>query len=147
MKRPHVRFAAILAAAYLVALVLVAFWATPVDRALAPELSRALAWLHANGLPSIIGYNAVEFGANIVLFIPLGAMAGALARGSWWPPLAAGLAVSCLIELGQALLRPERVPSVLDIVANTFGAALGVGVSALLRTARSRREKLFEPPR
>ncbi|WP_181578483.1 hypothetical protein [Arthrobacter sp. AQ5-05] len=48
----------------------------------ASDLSGALAWLHVHGLPSTIGYNAVEFGANIVLFIPLDCMAGSLARGS-----------------------------------------------------------------
>ncbi|RAX47874.1 hypothetical protein DQ353_17985 [Arthrobacter sp. AQ5-05] len=63
-------------------MVLVAVWPTPVGSPFASDLSGALAWLHVHGLPSTIGYNAVEFGANIVLFIPLDCMAGSLARGS-----------------------------------------------------------------
>lgn len=137
---PHLRFAAVLAAAYLVALAVIAFWPTPVDRSIAPGLAGALRWLHAHGLPASVGYNQVEFGANIALFFPLGYISGALARRAWWHPLVAGFAASCLIEVGQGLLLPDRFPSLQDIVANTLGTGFGAAVFALLHTLHLRRE-------
>lgn len=136
MTRPHVRVAAFLAAAYVVALLLIAFWPTPVDRSLAPGLSRTLGWLHAHGLPAFVDYGTVEFGSNILLFMPWGYIAGALAK-RWWQSLAAGFVASCLIELGQALLLPDRFPSTMDILANTAGTALGTGIFVLFH-ARDR---------
>lgn len=146
MTRPHVRFAAILAAAYVVAVLLIAFWPTPVDRSLGPGLSRALGWLHAHGLPAFVDYGAVEFGSNILLFVPCGYIAAALAT-RWWQPLAAGFAASCLIELGQAVLLPNRFPSTLDILANTAGTALGTGIFVLFHAMdRARTLPVRQPP-
>lgn len=146
MTKPHVRFAAGLAVAYLLALLLIAFWPTPVDRPVSGSLSSVIGWLHAHGMPRFIGYNLIEFAANIGLFMPFGYIAGAVNR-KWWFPLATGFAASCLIELGQALLLPNRYSSLLDIVANTAGAGLGAGVFALVHAMHSRREASVEPAR
>ncbi|WP_411730550.1 VanZ family protein [Paeniglutamicibacter sp.] len=138
MTKPHVRFAAILAVAYLLALVLIAFWPTPVDRPVSGSLTGLIGWLHAHGMPSFIGYNKIEFGANILLFMPFGYIVAAWTR-KWWHPLAAGLAASFLIELGQELLLPNRFGSFLDVVANTAGAALGAVIFAVLHSMHLRR--------
>lgn len=131
MTKPHTRFIVILAIAYGVALVLIAFWPTPVDRSMGPALSRTIDWLHAHGLSETIGYNQIEFSANIALFFPLGYLTGAWVR-VWWPAVAIGFGASCFIELGQALLLSARYFSVLDIVANTLGAAAGAALFLLI---------------
>lgn len=127
MSKPQLRITVALAAAYVLALMLIAFWPTPVDRPASGTLTQVIGWLHQHGMPAFIGYNKIEFAANIVLFLPLGFIAAGWAK-KWWHPLAAGFAASCLIELGQAFMLPQRFASVLDIVANTAGAALGVGI-------------------
>ena len=131
MTKPHFRFAVFLAAAYLVALAMVAFWPTPVDRPVSGSLGTAIGWLHEHGVPTFIGYNQVEFGANILLFLPFGYLAAVWTK-KWPQALVAGFAASCLIEFGQALLLPNRFSSLLDIVANTMGVALGIGIHFFL---------------
>jgi glycopeptide antibiotics resistance protein len=139
MTKPNLRFTVFLAAVYLLALAMIAFWPTPVDRPVSGSLTSIISWLHAHGMPSFIGYNKIEFGANILLFTPLGYILAAWTR-KWWHPLAAGFAASCLIELGQALLLPNRFASPLDIVANTTGAALGIVIHVILHGRRAKNE-------
>lgn len=131
MKIPHVRFASFFAAAYRVALVLVAF---------GPRRWTARS-LHAHGLPQSLGYGQLEFGVNITLFIPRGYIAGRLFSRKWWCAPATGFAVSCLIEVGKSLLLPDRFASVLDIVASTLGA----GILAVCVGWRSGRTARTEP--
>lgn len=78
-----------------------------------------------------ITFDAVEFSANVLLFVPLGVLAVAW-RGRWWHGILLGLAVSAAIETTQLLFLPTRVADVRDVVANTLGAAVGVGIGALL---------------
>jgi len=111
--------ARLLLAAFLVALAFIAFWPTPVDRDagwLLGRITDAVPWLT---------YGRIEFGANIVLFVPLGWCA---TRG--WPRwhalvVPAALVLSVLIEVAQGLTLAERTSSVFDVIANTAGAALG----------------------
>jgi glycopeptide antibiotics resistance protein len=129
--------------AYAVALALIAFWPTPVDKNLGGSLSTALAWIHDLGGPRWLRYNTVEFLSNIVLFLPIGLFVTALARpGRWWLALLLGLSATVTIELGQHLFLPARFASVYDLLANTLGAALGVALGLAVRFAlrnRSRR--------
>ncbi len=67
---------------------------------------------------------------NIVVFVPLGALAlwlwPSAWPGAWRVMLSAGLglAVSVTIELAQTLL-PTRVPSWRDVALNALGAGIG----------------------
>ncbi|KAA0977921.1 VanZ family protein [Paeniglutamicibacter gangotriensis] len=131
MTKPHVRVAVGVAALYLAALMAIAFWPTPVDRPMSGNLTTVITWLQTHGMPGFIGYNTIEFAANIVLFMPLGYLAGVWSR-TWWLPVAVGLGASVLIELGQAIFLPERFSSVFDVVANTLGAGAGAGLFLLL---------------
>lgn len=140
MTTPHIRVAAVAAALYLVVLLAIAFWPTPVDRPMSENLAGAIAWLHAHGMPGFIGYNQVEFAANIALFMPFGYLAGIWSR-TWWHPVVAGLAASVLIELGQEVFLPDRFSSMFDIVANTLGATTGAGLCLLFRSRQQRRDK------
>ena len=110
------RVSLFLVAVYLVALVLIVFWPTPVDRPAAANLNRFIDWMHSHGVPAFIGYRDIEFGANIALFIPM-----------WFGPLL-GLLTSILIEVSQATFLAERFASGLDVVANTAGAVTGTAV-------------------
>ena len=112
---------------YALTLILIAFWPTPVDRPVAAILLRIDEWF-----PGF--YRALEFGANIALFVPLGAfLALQLPRGAAWLAVIAGAVVSLSIELLQAALLPERFPASSDVVANTIGCAVGVLLVAILR--------------
>ncbi len=112
--------------AYLTALTLIAFWPAPVDRNVHGSISSVVLWLHEHGIPGWLGYNTIEFGANIALFVPAGLLIVVLAGAHrwWWGPLV-GTLVSCAIELGQLLFLPDRFATMNDVVANSLGAALG----------------------
>ena len=76
-----------------------------------------------------ISYDALEFTANIGMFVPIGALIAILSR-HWWIGVVAGLALTCGIEFTQQFL-PARFPDVRDIVANSLGALIGVAGVAL----------------
>jgi glycopeptide antibiotics resistance protein len=133
----------VLLAAYVVALALIAFWPTPVDKNLGGGLSTALQWIYDQGGPRWLRYNTVEFFSNVVLFLPIGLFVTALARpGRWWLALLFGLGATITIELGQHVFLPARFASVFDLLANTLGAALGLLLGLAIRVTlhhRSRR--------
>lgn len=120
---------------YAVALALVAFWPTPVDRDagdLLDAISRAVPWLT---------YDVIETVANVLLFVPLGALLALVLR-RWAAVLAVSLATTLVIELGQALLLTQRTPSLRDVVANLCGAALGLAVVRIASGLEGRRSRM-----
>lgn len=125
--------------AYLIALVLIAFWPVPVDRGAENLLSHLFAWLYRHDAPAWLDYHFLEFSANIVLFVPVGLFVVILAGARrWWLGLLAGVGASVFIELGQLLFLPARFATVDDVIANSTGAALGtlLAVVALHLTHR-----------
>jgi hypothetical protein len=125
---------------YVVALALVAFWPTPVDESSHDGIDAFLARLHRRGFPLWISYELIEFIANIVMFVPVGFFVVVLAgMPRWWLGFLAGVAGSCVIELGQLVFLPERMPTLNDVMANTTGAAVGTVIALVtLQIARSR---------
>lgn len=143
-------------AAYL----LVGVWLllAPFPSAPSAGVGRIQLWLHAAGFGSIDAATA-EFFSNVGLFVPLTFAVpwlvpagpggfGAL-RVSWGPRLlreasgwlllpAAAFLASTSVEVIQALLLPDRSSTVVDIVANTLGGALGTGAAWLVLTDRKR---------
>lgn len=109
---------------YVVAVLLIAFWPVPVDSSMSGGLETTIGWLHTHGLPKFIGYEAIEFTANILFFIPLGLLVRTWTKRSWVAILT-GMCMSISIELIQELVLPQRFSSVLDILANTLGAIIG----------------------
>ena len=68
--------------------------------------------------------------ANAVMFVPLG-FCLAIARPSWlWVPLLA--ATSVAIEVVQETFLSDRAPELIDILANSCGAMIGVSAGMLL---------------
>ncbi|MGO2654822.1 MAG: VanZ family protein [Pseudoclavibacter sp.] len=129
--------AAALLACYVIGLAFVALWPTPVDSDVSPQLAHVLKWLHQHGIPAFFDYSFVERSANVLLFVPAGLLLALLmARHRWWLALAICVVGSCLIELGQLLLLPARYATLDDVVMNSLGALIGVGVAAFV-TRRS----------
>lgn len=95
--------------------------------------------------------NWVEFGLNIVLFVPMGSIGLWLFRrtrpGDW---AAIGFGLSVLVELCQRFLLPTRFGEARDVVANTAGALigglLGWALLEVFRRARMRRVVLRAAP-
>ena len=123
--------------AYALILAAIALWPTPVDRAGAGMLMKALKELHRRGMPGWIDYAFVESASNVLLFVPLGLLVvWILGRRYWWTGGVAGMLLSALIELAQLVFLPDRYPTLLDVAANTAGAALGGVLTLLLLTLR-----------
>ena len=79
----------------------------------------------------------MEFGANVVLFVPLGLLAMVWSpRSCWVHAVAGGLVLSSAIELVQAIARPDRTASWVDVLANTIGAGLGAAAVGVWRVRR-----------
>lgn len=102
--------------------------------ALDAPIARGLGRLHVLGLPERLNVHAAEFAANIALFVPLGLLGALLVpRRRWWAVLVALVALSVGIEAVQAFGLSYRQPSARDVLGNSLGAAIGVGLSLLVR--------------
>lgn len=112
--------------AYGVALAIVAFWPVPVDSGAGPFL-RAV----TRAIP-VLTYARIEFGANILMFIPLGLLLSLILRRERWRVLPIAFLTTVTIETGQAIALAARTPSVLDIIANTAGACAGMVLAAFI---------------
>lgn len=112
---------------------LIVFWPNPGDVAEGSGLSAWLRDFHAAGGPAWITLPRIEFTANIIMFLPVGAVAW------WWKASVVrdtliGFACTVFIEVVQALVVPGRVSDFRDIVANTAGALIGAALCALAET-------------
>jgi glycopeptide antibiotics resistance protein len=94
-------------------------------------------WLReAVGLTGF-GSGWIEFGANILMFVPLGFLLTLLFRHAWYG-VGLALLLSVAAELAQIVI-PSRQPTVRDIVANTAGAAIGAALAWLIVLRRQHR--------
>lgn len=118
---------------YLFVLTLIALWPTPVDSGAGPLL-RAV-----NRVLPVLTHARIEFGANILLFVPLGVLLALILQHRHLVVPIAFLA-TVTIESIQALMIDKRVPSVMDIIANVAGACLGLVIVAFVEWWRARRE-------
>lgn len=130
-----------LLALYGVIVALVVFWPTPVDRDYQGAISRLLSVLHRYGLPDWFGYRALEFSANVAMFVPLGFLVFfVLPRSRWWLALVICPAVSVIIEATQGLLLAQRFATLSDVASNSVGAVVGVVLALGLRAIVHRRD-------
>ncbi len=120
-----------------VAVLLILFWPTRPAGAAQDWLAHWLAALHRKGRLDWLTFAAAEFVSNMVMFAPLGALAAlSRPRGGDGVALAACFGLSVFAELVQWSVLPNRTGDVRDVVANTLGAAIGIGIVALIRTRR-----------
>ncbi|MGO2660159.1 VanZ family protein [Mycetocola reblochoni] len=124
----------------LAAIAAICLWPQHVDAELRAPLGGWLDSAHRNGLPSWIGYATVESLANVALYLPAAAIAGALVPPRFVPAVpVAALLLSVGVELTQDLLLPGRTGDPRDVLANTAGAAIGAAMLLLIRRRRRRR--------
>ncbi|MET0781848.1 MAG: VanZ family protein [Microbacterium sp.] len=116
---------------YGISLAVIALWPVPVDRGAAGFLQRV-----GRVLPALT-YPRIEFTANILLFVPLGVLLMLILRRRYLI-LPIAIVVTVAIECSQALLLDKRTPSVLDIIANTAGACVGMMIVAAVESWRAR---------
>lgn len=119
------RRAAAWLAGYGVVLAAIAFWPTPVDAGARPLL-RAV-----HSLVPVLTYARIEFAANVALFVPVGLLLTLVLHRRRWLVLPVAFLMTVTIESVQAIALAARTPSVLDIVANTAGACVGMVCAAL----------------
>ena len=133
----------LLAAVYGAVLAVVLFWPVHIDGEggfIQPDA--ALALLARLRVPVGVRYLLVESGANALLFVPLGALWAGWAAEPRYRRIATaaalGATISLTAETVQQLLLPDRTFDVRDMVANTFGAALGALLVVAIRAAAAR---------
>jgi VanZ family protein len=137
------RVGAAIGLVYAALLAVIAFQPMPVGRSVYPFIIRSVTRLRDLGAPDWVSYASVEFGANILLFVPLGAVVVLfVGPRRWWWGVLAGFVVSAGIEIGQLLFLSHRVATVNDVVANTGGALLGAALAALVVLPITRRRRV-----
>jgi glycopeptide antibiotics resistance protein len=142
--RSHARLwiSTILLILYAAFVLLVTMWPQPQQLEFDGIAARVLRALHNLGVPESFGYNALEFTANIGMFVPLGFLLGlALARRAWWVAIFLLPGFSAAIEFIQGIALDERVSTVLDVLANTIGGYLGLLVAMILRAMIHARDR------
>ena len=120
-----------------VAVLLILFWPTRPAGDDQDWLAHWLTGLHRQGRLDWLTFAGVEFVSNLVMFVPLGALAAlSRPRGGDKVALAACFGLSVFAELIQWLVLPHRTGDLRDVLANTLGAAIGIVVVALIRARR-----------
>ena len=103
----------------------------------------ALASFWAAWLGGPLTWSLSDFVSNILLFIPIGLFGAAAidgrpaGRGHWLPwslAFCGGVLLSLTIEAGQALV-PWRTSSVVDVLAEACGTAIGIGCAIARNSA------------
>jgi hypothetical protein len=128
--RPSARrryVATTVAAVYLAALGVLLLWPDHPDR----DAGAAYAVLY--GLFPGATPVTMDFGLNVVLFVPFGVVLAVLLRGHPWRLIGVAGVVPLTIEIVQAVFLPGRTSSALDVVANTLGGLIGALSVALSR--------------
>lgn len=78
---------------------------------------------------AVVVASRVALAGNVVMFVPIGALAALAFRSGWWRATVSGVALSLLVELLQLVL--GRSADVDDVLLNSCGAALGAAVAVL----------------
>ncbi|MFC4139908.1 MULTISPECIES: VanZ family protein [unclassified Microbacterium] len=108
---------------YAVAVAIIVFWPHPAQIGIIGLID-----VIKKVIPGLTGQR-IEFGLNILLFVPLGVGMALLMPKLRYLVMPVALLVTLTIESVQGLFYTTRGPSIDDIIANTAGACLGlVGV-------------------
>lgn len=118
--RPRLRRALPWLLGYAIALALIAFWPQHVDKGMGWFLKAVTHYL------PILTYDRIEFGSNILLFVPLGILLALLLPRRRYLIMPIGFVISLMIESAQGIFLPGRTSSLSDLVANTAGACIGL---------------------
>ena len=133
--------------AFLAAIAVITVTPGPPDAIGQRDLIAFLARAHTQGLPQWVTFGKLEFGANVLMFVPIG-LFGALALSrARWLIVPAAVAMSAVIEAVQAAGLPARDGTARDVIANGVGALIGYLVATVVLAERHRRIWLRSIPR
>lgn len=111
-------------AVYAVVLVFIVWW--PTSQIASSSVIHIWFFLRDLGAPGWVTPRKIEFGTNILLFMPLSFL-GATFRPRWgfgtW--LLVGFLGTSAIELTQLLVLTARSATIYDVLANTLGTVAG----------------------
>lgn len=124
-RRPLMRRASTWLVVYLVVLAFIGFWPQHIDRPYGSIIRKLIE------IVPLLTYQRLEFGANVLLFVPFGLLLGVMLRRVPHLVVPLGFLASLLIESVQAVALDGRTPAVYDLVANTAGACAGVVLATL----------------
>ena len=117
----------------------------PIGLVKAGGVFRLLALFQRHTATAWITYPAIEFAANVAMFVPIGVFLLLLVgRRRWWMAALAGVALSASIEIAQLFL-PGRVSDVRDLLSNSIGTFAGVLVALLLTWPEAVRRRAAQP--
>ncbi len=133
-----------LAIACFAVVLLITLFPIPPDLAFLTPVLRAL---QALGVPEAIAGDVLEAILNILMFVPLGLLLVFLmpTLKLWWLAVLASAAVSLGVELVQAVALAGRSATLVDLLANSTGGAIGSAVAVLWLRARERRARNAAP--
>jgi glycopeptide antibiotics resistance protein len=138
-RRRTVTVAGVATAVIVVAILLITLTPEHIDRNLGNLESVIVATVQRAPGFAWFDYNWLERIANIIMFAPLAALVTYLVGiRRWWIVLLGCAALSAAIELAQLLFLPERTASLGDVLSNTIGGAVGIGIIALVTRMRRR---------
>ena len=122
------------AAVYTGLILAVTMWPTPVTEGPNEILvEKVLDVTHSAGVSEAFEFHALQFVAIIAMFVPFGFLLTlTMPRQIRWLALLGPLLLSSAVELVQELLLPQRSGDVWDVVANTAGGTVGVGLAIVL---------------
>lgn len=133
------RVLALVTAVYLLAVAWITLNPFPPDPHRNGLLTSLLALFTETPLLSWVDYDVVEFTANILMFVPMGALLTLLlGRERWWLALALGVMATLTIEFVQLFL-PARFSDARDLLANTLGTLLGIAIVLVVTAAAAAR--------
>ncbi len=111
----------------------------PLDDSADSLLWRLVAFLARHEQTAWIGYNTIEFTANILMFVPVGLFFLLLfGRRRWWLAVLFSAALTIAIETAQRFL-PERVSDPRDLLSNSIGGVIGVAAALIVTWPAARR--------
>jgi hypothetical protein len=134
----------VLLATVVIVVGIITFSPGPPDPSGQQALRSFLDHAHLHGLPRWISFNKIEFGSNILMFVPIGLFGALALPPPRWLIVPAAIMGSLAIEITQASGLPDRVGTPRDVISNTLGALIGYVLACLLirvvqRNARRRR--------
>ncbi|MFT3944242.1 MAG: VanZ family protein [Ancrocorticia sp.] len=116
-----------------VAVAIVTLSPSRLDLLFRPQVLALINHLHQLGVTKKFDFDELEFAANIVLVVPVGFFLGlALSKRYRWVAYCAFPILFAGVELIQRFALPDRIPSILDVVANSLGGWSGLILASLL---------------
>jgi glycopeptide antibiotics resistance protein len=124
---------------YVAGLLVLTLWPSAASTPGAATAHEAISAAQDDGAPTAFGWASLERVANLLVFVPLGALIALLVPARLWAVGAvAGAGLSVVIEATQFFFLPDRDASWRDLAINSIGAAVGAVLVVLGRLLRAR---------